>query len=141
MSGIRLLVVGSVSLQLSARSIGLFEAFYSSLKPVVVLSQEFEVCPSGKFAAGVTEIPFEFDLKANPGEELFDTYHGVYVNVQYNITANMTRSAGRAGQGGSSGGIAPEQARSFIVTVALSLLTRCFCMLCSSCPFPSCPAA
>jgi hypothetical protein len=89
--GIRLVVDGSVSLQLSARSIGLFEAFYSSLKPVVVLAQEFEVCPSGKFAAGTTEIPFEFVLKANPGEELFDTYHGVYVNVQYNITANMTR--------------------------------------------------
>jgi hypothetical protein len=89
--GIKLLVEGSVSLQLSARSIGLFEAFYSSLKPVQLISQEFEVCPGGKFANGVTEIPFEFVLKANNGEELFDTYHGVYVNVQYMVTANMTR--------------------------------------------------
>ena len=89
--GIKLSVEGSVSLQLSARSIGLFEAFYSSLKPVVLVSSEFEVCPGGKFAPGVTEIPFEFILKPNPGEELFDTYHGVYVNVQYNITAHMAR--------------------------------------------------
>jgi len=90
-NGIRLNVEGTVALQLSARSIGLFEAFYSSLKPVVVLNSEFDVCPSGKFASGTTEIPFEFTLKPNRGEELFDTYHGVYVNVQYMITANMTR--------------------------------------------------
>jgi len=90
-NGIRLSVDGSVSLQLSARSIGLFEAFYSSLKPVTLVTQEFDVCPSGKFAAGTTEIPFEFVLKPNAGEELFDTYHGVYVNVQYNITAHMAR--------------------------------------------------
>ena len=87
------MVEGSVTLQLSARSIGLFEAFYSSLKPVQLMSNEFEVCPSGKFAAGVTEIPFEFVLRPSPGEELFDTYHGVYVNVQYMITANMQRSS------------------------------------------------
>src|SRR4051812_47022334 len=89
LSGIRLVVEGSVTLQLSARSIGLFEAFYSSLKPVQLLNQEFEVCAAGKFAAGTTEIPFEFVLKPNAGEDLFDTYHGVYVNVQYMITANM----------------------------------------------------
>lgn len=86
-----MLVEGSVQLQLSARSIGLFEAFYSSLKPVQLINSEFEVCPGGKFASGVTEIPFEFILKPNQGEELFDTYHGVYVNVQYMITANMAR--------------------------------------------------
>lgn len=90
-NGIRLSVEGSVQLQLSARSIGLFEAFYSSLKPVQLITSEFDVCPSGKFAAGTTEIPFEFVLKPNNGEELFDTYHGVYVNVQYMITANMAR--------------------------------------------------
>ena len=92
------MVEGSVTLQLSARSIGLFEAFYSSLKPVQLMSNEFEVCPSGKFAAGVTEIPFEFVLRPSPGEELFDTYHGVYVNVQYMITANMQRSSRQATQ-------------------------------------------
>lgn len=94
------MVEGSVTLQLSARSIGLFEAFYSSLKPVQLMSNEFEVCPSGKFAAGVTEIPFEFVLRPSPGEELFDTYHGVYVNVQYMITANMQRSSRQATQRG-----------------------------------------
>lgn len=90
-SGIKLFVEGSVSLQLSARSIGLFEAFYSSLKPVSLLSQEIEVSAGGKLPDGVTELPFEFVLRANAGEELFDTYHGVYVTIQYMITCDMQR--------------------------------------------------
>jgi hypothetical protein len=36
-SGIVLTVEGSVTLQLSARSVGLFEAFYSSLKPLQLM--------------------------------------------------------------------------------------------------------
>ena len=37
-NGIKLNVEGQVTLQLSARSVGLFEAFYSSLKPVQVMN-------------------------------------------------------------------------------------------------------
>jgi hypothetical protein len=36
-SGIVLTVEGTVTLQLSARSVGLFEAFYSSLKPLQLM--------------------------------------------------------------------------------------------------------
>lgn len=36
-------VEGSVNLQLSARSIGLLEAFYSSMKPIQLLYYEIEV--------------------------------------------------------------------------------------------------
>jgi len=91
-SGIKLTVEGSAALQLSARSIGLFEAFYSSLKPVQILSYEIEVSPGGKIPNGITEFPFEFNLKPFPNQELYDTYHGVYVNVQYMITCDMSRS-------------------------------------------------
>jgi len=91
-SGIKLTVEGSVVLQLSARSIGLFEAFYSSLKPVQVMQLEFDVSAAGKVPNGVTEFPFEFALKPqNKDLALFDTYHGVYVNVQYMITVEMKR--------------------------------------------------
>jgi hypothetical protein len=31
---------------------------------------------------GTTEIPFEFPLKARPGQTLYETYHGVFVNIQ-----------------------------------------------------------
>lgn len=35
-NGINLTMEGTVNLQLSARSVGLFEAFYNSLKPITV---------------------------------------------------------------------------------------------------------
>jgi len=90
-NGIKLSVEGSVTLQLSARSIGLFEAFYSSLKPVEILKYEIEVSPGGKVPDGVTQFPFEFQLRPFNDKVLYDTYHGVYVNIQYLITADMVR--------------------------------------------------
>lgn len=90
--GIKIVVEAAVNLQLSARSIGLFEAFYSSLKPIQLMQMEIEIASSGKLPNGTTELPFEFPLKPLPGEDLFDTYHGVYVNVQYFINAHVTRS-------------------------------------------------
>jgi len=89
-NGIKLVVEGSAALQLSARSIGLFEAFYSSLKPVQILNLEIDVSPGGKIPNGVTEFPFEFTLKKR--DDLFETYHGVYVNIQYGITCDISRS-------------------------------------------------
>lgn len=90
--GIKMLVEGNVNLLLSARSIGLFEAFYSSMKPVQLLKYEIDVTPSGKCPSGITEYPFQFSLspldKESPLEE---TYHGVYVNIKYDITCDMPR--------------------------------------------------
>jgi len=90
-TGIKLQIEGTAALQLSARSIGLFEAFYSSLKPVQIMQTEIEVHPGGKVPNGVTEFPFEFVLKPLKDQPLYDTYHGVYVNVQYMITVDMAR--------------------------------------------------
>lgn len=41
---------------------------------------------------GVTELPFEFRLEPLAGQQLQETYHGIYVNVQYLITADLTGS-------------------------------------------------
>jgi vacuolar protein sorting-associated protein 26C len=90
-NGISITVEGSVALQLSARSVGLFEAFYSSLKPVELVKLTFEVAPAGKVPAGDTEFPFKFKLQPTATEPLYDTYHGVYINVQYVITCDMPR--------------------------------------------------
>jgi hypothetical protein len=43
--------------------VGLFEAFYSSMKPVVLLNYNFEVQSGTKLPNGITELPFEFELK------------------------------------------------------------------------------
>jgi hypothetical protein len=47
-SGITLLMEGSVQLQLSAKSIGLFEAFYNSIKPVQLLYYSVTIAESGE---------------------------------------------------------------------------------------------
>ena len=81
-----------MALQLSARSVGLLEAFYSSLKPVHLVAYNIEVAPGGKFPAGVSELAFEFKLHDSPAQRLYPTYHGVYVNVLYLIKAEVERS-------------------------------------------------
>ncbi|XP_062516689.1 vacuolar protein sorting-associated protein 26C-like [Corticium candelabrum] len=89
--GITLFVEGSVSLQLSAKSVGLFEAFYNSLKPIQLLDSSLELVKPGKIPGG-TEIPFEFPLKPKQGKSLYETYHGVFVNIQYLVRCEVRRS-------------------------------------------------
>ena len=91
-NGLSLTVDGTVKLQLSARSVSRFEAFYNTLKPIHVLHQQLELAAPGKIPSGVTEIPFELPLRAKPNKTLYETYHGVFVNVQYTIVVEMKRS-------------------------------------------------
>jgi len=89
--GISLVMEGLVTLQLSAKSVGMFEAFYNSLKPVLLVHLAAEVAPPGKVPDGVTEIPFEFKLEPLAGQQLYETYHGVFVNIQYNLRVECLR--------------------------------------------------
>ena len=55
------------------------------------------LCTSGRLPAGPTELPFSFDLRptvdpaANPefAAELFETYHGVKIDVEYNVNSEI----------------------------------------------------
>lgn len=82
---------GSVNLQLSAKSVGVFEAFYNSLKPIQILHYTLEMAKPGKFCSGKTEIPFEIPLKPKGNKTLYETYHGVFVNIQYILRCEMKR--------------------------------------------------
>lgn len=82
---------GSVQLQLSAKSVGLFEAFYNSIKPIQLLHYSVTISEGGKLPDGTTELPFEFPLEPLQGQQLYDTYHGVFVNIQYNLRCDMKR--------------------------------------------------
>lgn len=53
-NGIKLILEGSVSLQLSAKSVGLFEAFYNSVKPIQLVFLPIEVAKPGKFEGWFT---------------------------------------------------------------------------------------
>jgi len=90
-SGITIHMSGAVTLQLSAKSVGLFEAFYNSLKPITMVDYLATIEKSGSIKDGTTEIPFEFELKPLEGQELYETYHGVYVNVTYILKGELIR--------------------------------------------------
>ncbi|XP_033758853.1 LOW QUALITY PROTEIN: vacuolar protein sorting-associated protein 26C-like [Pecten maximus] len=90
--GILLAMEGAVTLQLSAKSVGLFEAFYNSLKPIQLVNYTLEIAKPGRLPSGKTEIPFEIPLKAKGNKTLYETYHGVFVNIQYTLKADMKRS-------------------------------------------------
>ncbi|ETE73444.1 Down syndrome critical region protein 3 [Ophiophagus hannah] len=90
--GISLTMEGSVNLQLSAKSVGVFEAFYNSVKPIQLINSTVEMVKSGKLPSGKTEIPFEFPLQVKGSKILYETYHGVFVNIQYTLRCDMRRS-------------------------------------------------
>lgn len=91
-NGITLIIEGTVNMQLSAKSVGLFEAFYNSVKPITLLSSSLEVAKPGKLPSGRTEIPFELTLKCLKNKKLFESYHGVFINIQYLLKCEMKRS-------------------------------------------------
>jgi len=90
-NGIMLTVEGNVNMQLSSKSVGLFEAFYNSVKPISLINTSMEIAKPGKLPSGKTEIPFEVNLKSLKHKELFETYHGVFINVQYSMKCDMKR--------------------------------------------------
>jgi len=89
--GIHLTVDGIVNLELSSKSVGQYESFYNSVKPIQLILTSFPVCKAGRLPAGTTEIPFVFELQGNGSKVLFETYHGVYVNIQYFVKVDMKR--------------------------------------------------
>eukprot|EP01061_Rhynchopus_euleeides_P003602 TRINITY_DN12878_c1_g1_i1.p1 TRINITY_DN12878_c1_g1~~TRINITY_DN12878_c1_g1_i1.p1 ORF type:complete len:351 (+),score=142.09 TRINITY_DN12878_c1_g1_i1:92-1054(+) len=91
-NGLMVRAEGALALQLSPKAVGIFEAFYNTIAPLKLLSLEIPVITDGKLPDGTTEIPFEFTLNEKEGGVgLLETYHGVFVNVNYSITAELQR--------------------------------------------------
>lgn len=51
-----------------------------------------EVTPAGKIPAGTTDIPFELPLHPKTNRTLYETYHGVFVNISYMLRCEMKRN-------------------------------------------------
>ncbi|XP_031220350.1 vacuolar protein sorting-associated protein 26C isoform X2 [Mastomys coucha] len=90
--GVSLTMEGTVNLQLSAKSVGVFEAFYNSVKPIQIINSTIDVLKPGKIPSGKTEVPFEFPVLVKGSKVLYETYHGVFVNIQYTLRCDMRRS-------------------------------------------------
>eukprot|EP00667_Euglena_gracilis_P016820 EG_transcript_17635 len=88
-NGIQLQVEGSVALQLSPRKVGIFEALGGPVKPIQLMSLSIPLAEAGTFSDGSTTLPFEFPTRTK--SPLYETYHGVFINVQYTISAELFR--------------------------------------------------
>lgn len=51
-----------------------------------------EIARPGRFSSGVTEIPFEAPIKPLLNKILYETYHGVFINIQYLLKAVIKRN-------------------------------------------------
>uniref|UniRef100_A0A2K5SEG9 Vacuolar protein sorting-associated protein 26C n=1 Tax=Cebus imitator TaxID=2715852 RepID=A0A2K5SEG9_CEBIM len=83
---------GTVNLQLSAKSVSVFEASYNSVKPIRIISSTTEMVKLGESLSGKTEIPFEFPLHVKGNKVLYETYHGMFVNIQYTLCCDSRQS-------------------------------------------------
>lgn len=80
-------------MQISNKSSGVFDFYNNTVnKPIILLNQTVELLPSGtKIASGFNEFDFEFLLKSKSGDQLFETYHGVFVSITYFIKCQLKR--------------------------------------------------
>lgn len=63
--------------------------FYFS-QPIQLINSSVEMVKPGKLPSGKTEIPFEFPLQVKGNKVLYETYHGVFVNIQVRIAFHLT---------------------------------------------------
>lgn len=89
--GIQLQIEGLIHLSVASRGISIGSDIVPAGKPLQLLSESIEVTPPGKFSDGIHEVPFEFVLKGKAGQQLMESYHGVYISVIYNIAAQCER--------------------------------------------------
>lgn len=51
-----------------------------------------EIARPGRFPCGVTEIPFEAPVKPLLNKVLYESYHGVFINIQYILKSVIKRN-------------------------------------------------
>ena len=59
--------------------------FLCKLQPIQLVNYTLEIAKPGKLPGGKTEIPFEIPLKPKVHKQLYETYHGVFVNIQVSV--------------------------------------------------------
>jgi len=62
------------------------------IQPIQLLGYQIELIKPGRVPAGRSEWSFEFPLRARNTKTLFETYHGVFINIQYNLKCEIKKS-------------------------------------------------
>ncbi|KAI4326282.1 hypothetical protein MLD38_031611 [Melastoma candidum] len=92
--GVRLSINGSVNMQVRGGSAGIIESLVGAVKPITIVNRIIEVRSPGRIPRGTTEMPFSIGLR-QPGEDnyerFYETFHGANINIQYLLTADITR--------------------------------------------------
>lgn len=84
---------GTVNLTLGNKSVGIFETFSNTVKPFQLLNSTVQLAAPGKLAQGMSELAFEFGLNCiKEPKILYETYHGIFINVNYLIKCDIRRS-------------------------------------------------
>jgi len=86
-TGAILQVDGRVALKPSSKSQTLFSAGPRNPEPLIKISKTLDI--PEKLPLGKHQFPFDFALE--PADSLLETYQGVYVSVQYEITFTLNR--------------------------------------------------
>jgi hypothetical protein len=60
-------------------------------RPISIMKANFTASAAGKFPDGTTEVPFEFTLKPVQGQELYESYHGLFVSIVYVMQVTCDR--------------------------------------------------
>lgn len=56
------------------------------------MSYSVEFKKSGRIPAGRTEVPFELPIKPKGSKKLLETYHGVFITIQYTVKCEVKKS-------------------------------------------------
>lgn len=83
-TGVTLGVEGLVSLDPGGLRLG------SAARTTQNLVQTHQLAPGGKLVKGMNEFPFQVQLKALTGQELFETFHGLAISIKYYLRATYT---------------------------------------------------
>lgn len=91
--GIACTLDGTVNLTLGNKSVGIFESFSNSVKPLQLLNSTIQLAAAGKLGQGFSELAFEFPLNCiKEPKILYETYHGIFININYTIKCDIKRS-------------------------------------------------
>ena len=89
--GASLTISGAVQLTHSGKTAGIVDAFYATPRSLKLVDERLELAAPGRLPAGVTEVPFEVALAARHGRPLYETYHGLYIGIQYTLNCELRR--------------------------------------------------
>lgn len=89
--GIELQAIGTLRVEGSERSHAAFRQAPPEVAQQTVFQTTLTIAQAGKLPAGETAIPFSFPLASGSKRKpLPETYHGVYVKVEYAVTARVS---------------------------------------------------